>query len=301
MKTFRNGSIKNSVLFFMITTLVFSTTYPKRSCKKFKKNVSVTRLLSASNLLVKCCATMCRDLLVKNNLTICGNLDVKGDVSGDFPAGPPGPTGPTGATGPTGPQGPTGATGPVDVFELVFNANSMVSAGTDTPNKIITNIFDKNAGIDVVSFASWAMTIEGSSVSLEFSIPEDADLSGGYDIDLHIFTIAPESVAGSKSGNIQLKIRAVYLSNGDAFNNTPAIVPNETVSSSVTNVTIPAGTGVGDIYTNHYLITIHMAGTGGAVQDFGIIAIDQVSGVTPTPLEDVIYLAAASLRLPALS
>lgn len=77
-----------------------------RSCKKFKRNVCIQKLLTT-------CA-----LDVINNAIIDGNLCVRGKICGKCPTGPtgatgnPGATGATGPTGATGNPGATGATGP---------------------------------------------------------------------------------------------------------------------------------------------------------------------------------------------
>jgi len=88
----------HSIALLVILSLCINHLSFGDDCKKFKKNVSVTKMLTACRFLVKTCATICGSLTVngesffnggvifngdisqKGNVTIDGNLNVNGDT-----------------------------------------------------------------------------------------------------------------------------------------------------------------------------------------------------------------------------
>ena len=219
--------------------------------------------------------------------------------------GPTGATGVTGVTGTTGPTGATGATGGAGIFELVFNANTMMSPhGNDSPNTILLDMLGDTGNDADVEFLLWEFHCQNhpespEPISLSFQIPLEADLSNGWDLDLHLFTLAPRTGA-EESTDITVRARASYRSNGEAFYNNVNPV-NETVITGTINVTSPAGTAT-EVHTNHYLVSMHLTGTGASAGDFGFLAMDRTD-TQDTPANNplgTIYLAVVSLRFDAL-
>ena len=289
--------MKKIVQFLCLILISTSFVQDAKKCKIFEKNVLAKKLLTACQL------------SVLNNAYIQGDLCVDGTIYADLPAGgttgPTGATGVTGVTGTTGPTGATGATGGAGIFELVFNANTMMSPhGNDSPNTILLDMLGDTGNDADVEFLLWEFHCQNhpespEPISLSFQIPLEADLSNGWDLDLHLFTLAPRTGA-EESTDITVRARASYRSNGEAFYNNVNPV-NETVITGTINVTSPAGTAT-EVHTNHYLVSMHLTGTGASAGDFGFLAMDRTD-TQDTPANNplgTIYLAVVSLRFDAL-
>jgi len=73
----------HSVLFFLILSLLTTPLAWGNNCKKFDKNVTVSKLLCACRLLVKTCATICGSLAVNGKTFFNGDVIFNGNISGN--------------------------------------------------------------------------------------------------------------------------------------------------------------------------------------------------------------------------
>jgi len=198
----------------LLTLLCATTMGNAKSCKVFDKSVLVKKLLTTCQL------NVCNDACIEGNLCVGGKIYGEGSIGPTGtegttgPTGATGPTGQTGATGSTGATGPTGATGTigitgatgptgtgVDTIELEFTASAFMNAlrGDDPddeytvlPGKILRTFWEQDSVVTpVVGFALAAADSDDEDqrpVALQFCIPEGADLTQEYFIQLYLFT-----------------------------------------------------------------------------------------------------------------
>jgi len=206
-------SIQLLSIFFLISSTILA-----KDIKVIKKNASVKKELKTCELKVQ------SDACIQGDLCICGKtysqdpIGPTGPTGATGPIGTTGPTGPTGpiniATGPTGTTGPTGAIGPtgntgatgptdgLDVIELEFTAavdftNALNGDDPDDeytvlPDKILRTFWQQDSVLTpVVGFTMAAADADDEDqrpIGLQFSIPEGADLTQPYYIQLYLFT-----------------------------------------------------------------------------------------------------------------
>ena len=190
---------------------------------------------------------------------VTGVTGITGPTGATGVTGVTGATGPTGATGVTGVTGATGPTGAAatDVIELVFNANNMSSPTTSVPDTDLEDLLKLDDRMPAWNFNSTDVNPTATdSISLTFQAPLDADLTGTWDLNLHLFTMS--SALSAVTGNINIEAQVVYLSSPETFvkNVTPS---DETVSSG--SISVTALGGIINTEYRHYKITLSFDAT----------------------------------------
>lgn len=292
--------MNKSIQFFCLSILCTFFVQDAKKTKIFDKNILARKLLTACQLSILNNAyiqgDLCVDGTIYANLPNAGITGPTGATGADGLDGATGPTGATGSTGPTGatgitgvtgttgsigPTGPTGATGSIgptgatgagsSTIELIFNANSFAALNRDPePDVRLDDRFNVPLNVQLWLYEMKPFSVATEPLSLAFRIPENADLSNGYTVNILFFTLSQNGQT-PLSGTINIVTQALYRSSGENFNRVSSDYENNSGSISV-NVSDTPVFGAETIY---YLVSIDLDGTNASPGDFAFLSLQR--------------------------